>query len=381
VVTGPKRKKGGSGGFVWRWLDAVEELSRVDEELTTAQRGAIRLVAEKRARVADPDGRNCWPSQTTLAEFACVTRDSVRFADGWLVRVDLMVMTRRAGRGVSRRYRLELPPALDDREDGHSSDGKMTVETVNQDQLDDRLDDRLVDRGDGHNRLPTTVREEEEEEEEEGASARSAVAPLAAPQTTMIEDLFSDGPVVVVDQAPHHDVGDPALEQQMKAMALVIGRAAGVSLEARQLVPALIAAQRRTGWSDYVLQTYCIEKLKRGAKRIVVPSAFLATDLGRIDGGTLPSPQMEYAGLIDEMDAFDLTYNAHGELPNSENPLYLFERELERAGLIDDPDADLPEPWTMTGGKLEQFDAVVRQVLGICRTRMRERDDSNERAT
>jgi hypothetical protein len=153
------------GGYLWRWLDTAEELSRTDESLTTAQRSTVRHVATKKARSADPDGRNCYPSQATLARYAGVTRDSVRWAEGWLTRNGLQVLTKHAGRGTSTRYRLTLP-VLDDRGDGHPTDGKMTVGTVIQDKEDDRQDDRQDDRGDGHNRLPPS-----KDEEEESASA------------------------------------------------------------------------------------------------------------------------------------------------------------------------------------------------------------------
>src|SRR6516162_10293109 len=93
-------------GLLFRWLDEVEEHSRTNKSLTTAQRSAIRLVADKRARCADSDGRNCFPSQKALADFAGVTRDMVRLVDRQLEAAGLMELEKQAGRGTSRRYRL-----------------------------------------------------------------------------------------------------------------------------------------------------------------------------------------------------------------------------------------------------------------------------------
>jgi hypothetical protein len=301
-----------NGGFSWRWLDAMEEFSRVDEDMTTGQRSAFRNLMTKRARCADPDGLNCWPSQETLAEYAGVSRVTVRWADGRALEAGLMVLTKHSGRGVSNRYRLVIPAELDGRGDDHSTGGKMVVGTTTQDQLDGRLDGRRDGRGDDHNLLPPS----KSEEEEESASARLPCGRLAALQNPIpLAELFSANPPRVEDlggavtsteevgvpsPCPPGPQGQPEAFASSEAETIekvcsAIATHAGTAIDQGRLGRALVDAQARTHWSDDVLAIYCVEKLKRMGNKVRIPSSFLVADLAQVDEGFMLSPRMKLA--------------------------------------------------------------------------------------
>ena len=130
--------------MLWRWLWAVDELRRTDETMTAERRSATMLVAVGRALHADPDGRNCYPAQSTLARFAGTKRDTVRDIDRWLVEVGAMVLTKDAGRRTTKYYRLLLPPLSGSLED-HLNDGEMALQGTTQRNQDGPLDGPLED--------------------------------------------------------------------------------------------------------------------------------------------------------------------------------------------------------------------------------------------
>jgi hypothetical protein len=340
-------------GLLFRWLDEVEEHSRTNKSLTTAQRSAIRLVADKRARCADSDGRNCFPSQKALADFAGVTRDMVRLVDRQLEAAGLMELEKQAGRGTSRRYRLVILASLDDRGDGHSTEGKMTVQTVIQDQEDDRQDDRQGDRGDGHHLLPPTVREEEEE----SASARSAYAPLAALSSTPVPvDLFSDDPMPQQQGGTATRPSVPSdLDPELVKSAHAIVRRARMDIDPGRsgLAREMTAAKARAGWSDLELVAYCAGKLRRARPKD--PTAWLATDLRtRVTESTImPNLRAEYGELLDKLDAL-----SPGDA--LDEPIIVLEELLSQEDLIGPEEGiwdDMPEE------HLEQAIKLAKQVL------------------
>src|SRR3954451_13676106 len=90
-------------------MRAVHELVERDPELKPVERRWVRAVAAARILFADSDGRNCYPSQDTLARKTDYPERSVRFADRWLVSEALMRQVGRVGYGGSKSYALTVP--------------------------------------------------------------------------------------------------------------------------------------------------------------------------------------------------------------------------------------------------------------------------------
>lgn len=87
------------------WLREVDDRARADSgDRPSVQQ--INLVAMHRVLFADPDGRNCYPAQTTLAQKCGLDRKTVRAVDEWLVGSKLMVFERNRSHG-QKEYRLE----------------------------------------------------------------------------------------------------------------------------------------------------------------------------------------------------------------------------------------------------------------------------------
>jgi len=339
----------------WRWLAAVRELVDADETLTTPRRATTMLVALCRAEHADADGRNCYPSQRTLATFAYTTRPTVRQVDEWSVRVGVLVLTKNAGRGASKRYRLVVPPSIDDRDHDHSTDGKMVVTTTTQAELDGRQDGRHEGRDDDHDHLTPNV----SEEEEEGADAPLPDGRVAAPVPAEPFGLFGDDP------DPVSSVASPTgLDGDIRVFVDEIARCAGMTLDAGTVGPALAEAVARAGLCGAAVVVHCIETLKRNSRSIREPSPWLVKHLNsRINANLAMSPRMDAAAVLEALWDLDDEIAAAGIDLGHDAPEVRVRSELADAGLIDDAWDGIPDVWDIKPAYLAEFARIVRSVI------------------
>lgn len=91
---------------VLTWLREVDDRARADTSADRPSTQAITLVAHHRVLYADPDGGNCYPAQTTLAEKCGIGRKTVRAVDAWLIENRLMFFVRNRARG-QKEYQLD----------------------------------------------------------------------------------------------------------------------------------------------------------------------------------------------------------------------------------------------------------------------------------
>ena len=231
--------------------------------------------------------------------------------------------------------------------------------------------------------LPPTVREEEEE----CASAPSACAPVAAHSPTGPLDLFNDDAF----EARGSEAGIvEAIDDDVLAIVQTIAKQVGTSLDAKRLGPPLVTAKARTGWGDDALAVSCVEKLRHLGRKVRDRSAFLATDLARLDGDTVPSPRMRLAELMHDLgvlvaDADDIQRQTDGINLGHEAPLTLVQSGLERRNFPDDVlDAwtfEVPSVWDVAPGYVELIITIVSDVLEHAGPRVEAAREESRRLT
>ena len=328
------------------WFEALRKFRDIPRD--SPSRYAVIVVGSILMGYADPDGRNCCPSIHTIIEEAGVSERTVMLVLSWLVEHDWLVVFRR----VSRRptiYRLTIPvPA----EEQVPEETPYPPRSRYQEKPVPAVVPAVV---------PNPEQEDSEvrtssEEEEESADAPSAYAPVAALQNhTPPLDLFSDGMIV-----PDQGQGDPWSEDEsVSDVAEQIAAHSRCSIEYSRLGPALDLAKKRTGWSGDALAVYCVEKLKAQGRRVRNPSAFLVTDLGRLDDQIVPSPRMELAGVLIEL--VDVQVEAMG------TPAYV------PASLPDDLDC-----WSVDAANIEGIARMARQEIFQTRKRLEEQREREE---
>jgi hypothetical protein len=291
---------------------------------------------------ADPDGRHCRPAIETIRWQAGVGERTVVLVLAWLLDNGWLEVVKRT-RTRPTEYRLTIPVGADEHLAGTAPE---------QDQMESPvLPGNRTGNGPGpvagpvagtapqQDDLRTSVvtTEEDEEEESFAPSADAPVAPLKAPTINV------------------------------KAITADIGRELNDSIGSNQLTAALIHANTVRGWRDAELTAYGVDKLRQNpqAKN---RSAWLATDLMRVDANTAASPRMELAQVLADLHATDHTWRevaADGNPDATGGPLERFEDMLVKAGVIKEghnapslwgfKDTDIAKATTVAGFVLTKF--------------------------
>jgi hypothetical protein len=155
----------------------------------------------------------------------------------------------------------------------------------------------------------------------------------------------------------------------VQAVIADIGAALRISIGSDRLAAALANARSVTGWSDAALAAYCFEKLRDRRKKVDLPSAWLATDLARLDARKVPSPRMAVAVVLADFKGCHEDWRTEqiqeGNDPDSTfGPLDRFEEELIKAELVKD-DAGIPPWWKVEEADIEQVAHWARLVIGL----------------
>jgi hypothetical protein len=317
--------------MVLRWQRDLQQCRDVPDDNPSGQ--AVIAIGSVLVSHADPDGRHCRPAIRTVMELARASQRTVQMSLDWLIEHGWLEVTRKAPRR-STEYRLIIPVYAD----GHTADQSSVYADGH------TADEARVCRGvslvyaHGHTDLRTSVPKEEEEDDEETSGVGGETS---------------------------HDMQEVTRE---------IGRAMKRSIGSRPLTEALARAKSITGWSNVALGAYCIEKLRSrmasGAK-VGDPSAWLTTDLKKIDDTTVPSPAMGWAEAFFDLDAFDRTWRlavekaaceADEEADYTGSPWGCFEQRLMKAELISEGDSVI-EWWLVRAADYQGFAQYARMVL------------------
>jgi hypothetical protein len=347
------RKKKAGAPMTRRWLTAVQQ----DEELSKV---AVHIAAAM-FLFADNDGRHCYPSVETIVRRSRYTERWVRIGISDLTSAGYLKLARKANQHRPNEYALLIPETAETVEPTVRVVVSATPDAAQGGSECNPCDEPGVTPGVAPGVALTTPYlrpPSDNEEEEESASARFADASLAALSTNpeSFPDLFSDAEAERAEDAADGEESETAVW----SIARHIAEGGRVPIDARRIGKALLEAQARTGWSDLVLATYCVDKLRHGGRRIREASAFLATDLGRVNGDTMLTPRMRLAVMYDRLDALDDKLDCAGR---SESVAVTFEQLQIEAGLLDENALDPLQPWDVKDTQLKQAEQLAHEAL------------------
>jgi hypothetical protein len=291
------------------------------------------------ATYADPDGRHCRPAVETIVWQAGVTKRTVRTVLAWMVEHGWLEVTRRTGTSPTE-YRLTIPVGADDE---HLAGGapehqqKESPVVLTSTSGNGSAGALAGARGGALEHPDLRTSEALAEEEEEERSARSADAALATRPNGSVD---------------------------IKAITSVIGAATGRPIGSSNLTAALLKAKSVTGWSDVALAAYCIEKLRGHDVRDL--SAWLTTDLKRLDANTVSSPFMAVAELLTDLAALDQGWRQQQhdqgvhEPDHAASPLGCFKKRLYETNAMQDY-REVPPWWKVT--QINEVTAAAQAML------------------
>jgi hypothetical protein len=243
------------------WFQALRQCRDIPRD--SPRRVSVIAVAGVLMGYADADGSNCFPAIRTIRAEAGVSQLTVELVLAWLTDHGWLAVTRK----VSRRstvYKLIIPLGAVYHEGGTPDQVAVYHEGGTPGEAGVSLGVPMVYHGGGtYSVLRTPLKEEEEGGE--SASARSAVAPLAALSNDGRTESQGDGDVV---------------DEAVIKLAAAIAAGADVSLDPglKGLGREMVEAKARAGWDDDTLLRHCVQTLTR-ARRLDDPTAFLAHHL------------------------------------------------------------------------------------------------------